>query len=102
MVLYAIAACCVSFTLGNAASFIFVVSVVNLGNRLRAIILDGGYCFLFFGCGFCIGLSNPGGGLSTLGYGMVLVGNDGAVWDILFLLFTWCSSPKLLLVSRYV
>ena len=33
---------------------------------------------------------------------MVLFYNGGDGWDIVWFLFTWCSSPTFLFVSRYV
>ena len=41
-------ASCVSFTLGNATYFIFGVSDANIGDRLRDIILGGGWGFCFW------------------------------------------------------
>ena len=57
IVLYAGSTCCVSFTHGNVASFIFGVSAANFGDRLGYIILVGGWGFWFLGSDCCIGLS---------------------------------------------
>ena len=102
MVFYAGAACCVSFTLVNAASFIFGVSAENIGYRLGGIVLGGCWRFWFLGSDCCIGLSTLGGGLYTLVGGLVLFRNGGTGWAILCFLFTWFSAPNFLLVSRYV
>ena len=72
MVLYADAACCVYFNLWNYASFIFVVSDTNIGDRLGGIILSGG---LVYDCWI---------GLYTLGGGLVLFDNGGSGWDIVW------------------
>ena len=80
LVLYAGAACCVSFTLGNVSSFIFGVSAENLGDCMGGIILGGGWGFWFLGSDCCIGLYTLGCGISTLGGRLVLFGNGASVW----------------------